>query len=637
MHRILATILALSVITARAEVGDPQLKTDHPWYPGELAISTFDRLSATQADVYKRETGRSVATDEDKALASWYWRNLHYAHCQEGAGDYFDTGFTKTDWNRDYWHGLFAHGISLCGTTHSQWSAEMQELLGHCRSRCVSVTGHSSFEVFLKGGAYRDGRWVLLDHDVSTVIFDKSGKRLLSIEEILLGDKRLRDNGFQKERQRGWRIAGLYEKDVVNLYDQYTSASYLAGYAGPPPKVHLRRGESLRRYMNPGLEDGKTFVFWGLNRNQHALQGPQRDRAWVNQPEKMFRASRDAGSMAGRVRYANAMYTYQPSFDDLSYREGVVSESDKHVTFEFKTPYVIGATPPNEKPWGIYDDGCRGGLIVRLSQPCEIGVSTDCGTSWQSNGVSAGTVDFTDLVKGHQQYLLRFGTGASSLKTADVLITTVCQMNAAVIPRLRTGRNEITYLASGQAVVSAGPNRDQAGAHVAEGAIDSPNGITLALATPRGEPVIEVFGASHNQSGNPPAPEIAYAIDYSVDDGTTWKPVVSDWKIERRGAEPPDLWSQSFTYGRAEVGTAHESRQVQVRFSNNGRKQYRRVEAHLGYQVANPTPAKVTFAWTENGELKTSTREVASGDQQQRWTIDTQGEVETKWVEISAP
>jgi len=26
---------------ARAEVGDPQLKTDHPWYPGELSCSTF--------------------------------------------------------------------------------------------------------------------------------------------------------------------------------------------------------------------------------------------------------------------------------------------------------------------------------------------------------------------------------------------------------------------------------------------------------------------------------------------------------------------------------------------------------------------------------------------------------------------
>jgi hypothetical protein len=29
---------------SRAGAGDPQIGTDHPWYPGELACSTFDRL-----------------------------------------------------------------------------------------------------------------------------------------------------------------------------------------------------------------------------------------------------------------------------------------------------------------------------------------------------------------------------------------------------------------------------------------------------------------------------------------------------------------------------------------------------------------------------------------------------------------
>ena len=89
MKWLVALLSLLILANAHAEVGDPQLSTDHPWYPGELAISTFERLAATQAAVYQRETGREVTTDEDKALASWYWRNLHYAHCQEGVGDYF--------------------------------------------------------------------------------------------------------------------------------------------------------------------------------------------------------------------------------------------------------------------------------------------------------------------------------------------------------------------------------------------------------------------------------------------------------------------------------------------------------------------------------------------------------------------
>ena len=87
-----------------------------------------------------RVLGRDISTDEDKALASWYWRNLHYAHGEEGKQDCFAAGFDKAEWNRDYWTGLFAHGFGLCGTTHAQWTAEMNALLGPCRARTVGVS-----------------------------------------------------------------------------------------------------------------------------------------------------------------------------------------------------------------------------------------------------------------------------------------------------------------------------------------------------------------------------------------------------------------------------------------------------------------------------------------------------------------
>src|SRR3712207_7347435 len=50
--------------------------------------------------------------------------------------------------------------------------------------------------------------------------------------------------------------------------------------------VHLRKGESLRRYLHPGLDDGQTFVFWGMNYDTANIPGPERSNAWVNQPEK---------------------------------------------------------------------------------------------------------------------------------------------------------------------------------------------------------------------------------------------------------------------------------------------------------------------------------------------------------------
>ena len=124
---------------------DPQIKTDHPWYPGELAMSTFERLFATQAELYKRVVGKAPETDEEKALASWFWRNTHYWHGTEGHEDLWGKGFEAGGdlRTREYWTGLFAHGYGLCGTTHSQWTAEMEYLLGHGRGRGVGVQGHN--------------------------------------------------------------------------------------------------------------------------------------------------------------------------------------------------------------------------------------------------------------------------------------------------------------------------------------------------------------------------------------------------------------------------------------------------------------------------------------------------------------
>ncbi len=124
-HRSILTLLLLAS-PVFADVGDPQIRTDHPWYSGELACSTWDRLFTTQAEVYKRVTGRDCASDEDKALASWLWRNTHYWHGEEGHEDLWGKGFNSglDTRNRDYWTGLFAHGYGLCGTTHCQWIAE---------------------------------------------------------------------------------------------------------------------------------------------------------------------------------------------------------------------------------------------------------------------------------------------------------------------------------------------------------------------------------------------------------------------------------------------------------------------------------------------------------------------------------
>src|SRR3954468_22174326 len=163
----------------------------------------------------------------------------------------------------------------------------MTKRLGPGRGRTFGCVGHSSFEVFLKGGPYADGKWVLLDHDISTVVYNKEGTALLSIPEIQQNLKEITNPAFQPERQHGWPMCS-YFKEAGGAYAQYNAAGTHEGYAGVPPIVHLRRGETLRRYLKPGLEDGKTFVFWGMNYNTAGIPGPERWGSWVNQPEKLF-------------------------------------------------------------------------------------------------------------------------------------------------------------------------------------------------------------------------------------------------------------------------------------------------------------------------------------------------------------
>ena len=613
---------------ALADVGDPQIKTDHPWYPGELAISTFDRLFATQAAVYQRVTGRPVQSDEDKALASWFWRNTHYWHAETGRRDLWGEGLTKGKDKRlrEYWNGLFGYGFGLCGTTHSQWTAELDHLLGHARGRGVGVAGHNSFEVFLRGGAYGEGRWALLDHDLSTVIFNESGRRLLGIVEVQKDVDRWINRNYKPDRQRGWLVCGLHPSDG-NTYRKYAVAEYLAGYAGPPPMLRLRRGERMRRYFQPGLDDGKTFVFWGRNYNTAGIPGPERSRTWVNQPDKMLNSKSGTPHRNGQARFANVEYLYEPDFTGGDYREGIVGETANQVTFSFQTPYVIGATPPNDQPWGIYDVGCRNGLVLRGKAKCPVSLSLDDGRTWSQPQAFKDGLDLTDLVKGRSHYWLRLGAGARQLRNTGFGIRTVCQVNVAVLPWLKDNGTTISYEASGKEVRSVGPELNFAQTYVSAGGFNQKE-VTLAIKP--NKPVVALHASAHVASGSPPNPKVRYLLEYSLDSGKSWLPIVKGRAIPRRGDEPGDFWSQSFSYGSSPIRAA-AGKTILVRFRNDGGKRYLRAEAHLIQATGQPDPVKVTYAWTDaTGPHQGSHVFRGKGD----WELATGKQVRTRWVQF---
>lgn len=623
---LLALVLASP---AHADTGDPQIRTDHPWYPGELAVSTFERLFASQAEAYERATGIRVDSDHQKALAAWFWRNTHYWHAEAGGRDFWDKGLNQGHDKRirEYWNGLFAYGFGLCGTTHSQWTAEFEHLLGHGRGRGVGAAAHNSFEVLLQGGAYGEkGKWALLDHDLSTVIFDDSGQILLGLGEVQKNVDRWTKRDYKPKKQHGWLVCGLHPSDG-NSYRKYAVAEYFAGYAGPPPMVHLRRGESLRRYFEPGLEDGKTFVFWGRNYNTDGIPGPERSRTWVNQPEKMLGTKSGTSHQNGQARFANAEYIYRPDFNKLDYQEGVVQESAGQVVFGFQTPYIIGSTPPNDDAWGIYQDGCRNGLVLNGNADCEVSISLNAGRTWLKPRKFVNGLDLTDSVKGRSHYWLRFDVGAKKLRGSKLEIRTVCQANASIMPRLKDKGTTVHFEASGKEVVSIGPELDLAKTFVSAGGFGEKT-VTLEV-TPQ-NPLIRLHASAHIASGSPPSPELRYQIEYSLDSGKQWLPVVKNWSIPRRGDEPDDFWSQSLCYGSCEI-KAKAGKPVLIRFRNDGGKRYLRAEVHLIEQTGAPDPTTVTYSWSDDsGEHLESKTFQSKGD----WQIASGTNVRTHWVEF---
>src|SRR5205085_7006143 len=93
----------------------------HPTCPPLLPYTTLFRSAA----LYKRVTGRDCASDEDRALASWLWRNTHYFHAEEGTEDLWGKGFQGGGdlRSRDYWTGLFSDRKSTrLNSSHSQSS-----------------------------------------------------------------------------------------------------------------------------------------------------------------------------------------------------------------------------------------------------------------------------------------------------------------------------------------------------------------------------------------------------------------------------------------------------------------------------------------------------------------------------------
>ena len=152
----------------------------------------------------------------------------------------------------------------------------------------------------------------------------------------------------------------------------------------------------------------------------------------------------------------------------------------------------------------------------------------------------------------------------------------------------------------------------------------------MTLAIKPNKPVVGLHASAHVASGSPPNPKVRYHIEYSLDSGKRWLPLVKDRAIPRRGDEPGDFWSQSFSYGSSAI-RVEAGKPIQIRFRNDGGKRYLRAEAHLVQATGKPDPVKVTYAWTDSSGPRQDTHVfLAKGD----WRLKTERHVRTHWVDF---
>jgi hypothetical protein len=416
----------------------------------------------------------------------------------------------------------------------------------------------------------------------------------------------------------------------------------LCGFNGMPIVYTLRSGESFTRYLEPGMADGKTFMFWAKDYYNHGskpFHGPYRHDTFLDDYPM-------GNGKKGRhlVRQSNGVFEYDVPLAGGKYKDGVKAEkgtaldgdtlkgkaADAAVIFEHASPYVIAAWPEKrgDREWMLLAEKCVDGAVASGTAvgKVPVQVSVDGGREWKEAGVAEGEfkVDFTDIVKGRHFYQVRLGLpadgGIKSLK-----LRTVVQVGRGVVPRLKDGGTKVTYQAGGQGVIHGGPSQyladplrrkdlETEGFRVME--IKAPGAIRFASGMMRA-------------SGPARGP---WSVAFSLDCGKSWKVGMKEVTLT---PEDSGWGGGRHAYAWAEMAFPDnkDARSVLVKV---GKGNISHAEVYATYQQPATSALEVTYAWTEGDQEKTDTHKIAAGKIADTWTVPTGKGAKTKWVRFEA-
>jgi MYXO-CTERM domain-containing protein len=685
---------------AFAQAGGPELKTDDPYFPGEGALSTPAKVIQHANAVPRGTVG--TGTDREKLIRLFLWRAEHYTHLVSPAV-YNLPGLTPspssdnglmTDY--DGMRTFFSYGWGVCGTNHAQMRVFADEAGWASRRR--GLNGDTGYEILVDGG------WRYCNTDQYTLHYlSNSGTaHFASLDQVVntnhhyaewnpdpgLGHK-LPQANTHSNYQDFAGVTGTVPCRSLQWRSYYTGVwipiaggnnkMYGEGYTATPVVVRLRRGETFTRWQGP---DGVTTdlavpgrMWWGYNggdvygggdnspysKYSFVNNAPARDQTVIAAPEESAKVGQ---------RYGNGCFLWQPSLSANEHLDGTLETTGTLVTggspalkatsaatlvlFQ-NTPYTIAGRPSDAMDPATA--GATEGAVISADAVGTVGVelSTNAGATWSSIGSLSGAgakIDFTDQVKGRNQYLLRLsfdsGEGLNSLT-----LRTITVMNQAVYPNLKSGSSQVTYTASNSGALELSPDLwTSASANSTtgyvqksgdsgnlnaefylpagntfgyEGTNNSPISITYKISIPpalaaAGATWKQIFAAGDYKVAIPPDVTGHFGRIEVSPDGTTWT------KIGEHLPPTDNDLSHFWTYGRSADGTTLGGTTYYVKFSTqNGTHPagIRHLRLNATYTVpASSAPVEVTYGWN-NGAAQTNVHTVAAGSGTDTWSITT--------------
>ncbi len=689
---------------AFAQAGGPELKTDDTFFPGEGAMSTPAKVIQHANAIPRGTVG--TGTDREKFIRLFLWRAEHYTHLYSPAV-YNLPGITPdpsadnglmTDY--DAMRTLFSYGWGVCGTNHGQMRVFADQAGWESRRR--GLNGDTGYEIKI------DNAWRYCNTDQYTLHFlsNSPTSHFASVEDVINTNHHYAewnpDPGLgyhlpQANTHGGYHnaigVTGTVPYRSLQWQSYYDSVwkpgsnwkMYGEGYTATPVVVRLRRGETFTRWLGP--DGAKTELslpgraWWGYNggdvfgggdqspysKYSFVHNAPARDQTSLNPPEESAKVGQ---------RYGNGCFLWQPSLTANEHLDGTLditgslatggspalksTNASSMVLFQY-TPYTIAAIPgstlhPTTGKVDPAQPGATGGAVISADAVGSVGVevSVNAGATWTSIGSLSGagaSLDFTDRVKGRNQYLLRLsfdnGEGLNSLS-----LRTLTVMNQAVYPTLKSTTTNVTYTASNTGALELSPDLwSSASANSATGYVqkfadsgnvngvfygggstfgysatnNSPMSLTYKITMPpslvaAGATWKQIFGAVNFQVGVLPSGGEFGRVEISPDN-STWTKI---------GEHVPPLdneLSHAWAYGKSTDGTTLGGTTYYVRFSTSNSNQHqagiRYLRLAATYTVpASSAPVEVTYGWN-NGAAQTNVHTVAAGAATDSWAITT--------------